>query len=129
MIVEITSLAPVLRLQEARDPAPERAGQRAEHHREQDVQEARQPVERRADPDAEVEPDPVLALAADVEQAGAERVGDRHAGEDQRRREDQRLLEVQRRERAVLGGDPGEEPVEPGALEDRLVGAERARSR
>ena len=43
--------------------------------------------------------DDVLALAADVEQAAAERERDREAGEDQRRREDQRLLQVERRER------------------------------
>ena len=46
--------------------------------------------------------DDVLALAADVEQAAAERERDREAGEDQRRRLDQRLLQVQRRDRAVL---------------------------
>ena len=73
--------------------------------------------------------DDVLALAADVEQAGAERERHGQPDENQRRRQDQRLLQVQRRERPVLGGDPREEPVQPRALEDRLVGRERARAR
>ena len=59
------------------------------------------PVERRADPDGRERADEVLALAADVEQAAAERERDREAGEDQRRRMDQRLLQVQRRDDAV----------------------------
>ena len=43
---------------------------------------------------AAIEPTDVLALAADVEQAGAERERHRQPGEDQRRGEDQRLLQV-----------------------------------
>ena len=42
--------------------------------------------------------DDVLAVAADVEQAGPEREGHREAGEDQRRGDDQRLLEVRGRD-------------------------------
>ncbi len=97
----------------------------AGEHREDDVQQARHALERRADPDG---PDPahdVLALAADVEQAAAEGERHREAGEDQRRRHDQRLLEVQRRDRAVLRARPREEPVQAGAVEDRLVGGDR----
>ena len=41
----------------------------------------------------------VLALPADVEEAAAERERDREPGEDQRRRQDQRLRQVVRRER------------------------------
>ena len=46
-------------------------------------------------------------------------------GEDQRRREEQRLLEVEGRVLAVRAGHPREEPVEPGAVEDALVDGER----
>ena len=49
-----------------------------------------------ADPHRQDRADDVLTLAADVEQAAAERERDRQAGEDQRRRLDQRLLQVQR---------------------------------
>ena len=42
------------------------------------------PGERRADPDGDDRADEVLALAADVEQAAAERERDGEAGEDQR---------------------------------------------
>ena len=40
------------------------------------------------------EPDPVLALPADVEQAAAEGEGDRERGEDERRGLPEGLLEV-----------------------------------
>ena len=63
----------------------------------------RHALERRADPDRQDRADDVLALAADVEQAAAERERHREAGEDQRRREDQRLLEVDRGDAAVVG--------------------------
>ena len=78
---------------------------------------------------ARIGSDDVLALAADVEEAAAERERDGEAGEDQRRRDDQRLLQVERRVRGVAAGDPGEEPVEPGAVEDRPVGGERVAAR
>ena len=42
----------------------------------------------------EDEPDPVLALAADVEEPAAEREGDRERGKDQRRRGAEGLLQV-----------------------------------
>ena len=70
------------RLQEAGDPGPGRAGERADDDRERDVQERVQPVERRADPDGEDRADEVLALAADVEQAAAEGERDREPRED-----------------------------------------------
>ena len=43
---------------------------------------------------ATIEPDEVLALAADVEHAAAERERDREPGQDQRRRQQQRLLRL-----------------------------------
>ena len=46
---------------------------------------------------ATIAPERVLALAADVEQAGAEGERDRQPDEDQRRRLDERLLERERR--------------------------------
>ena len=66
-----------------------------------------------------------LALAADVEQAAAEGEGHGQAGQDQRGGEQQRLLEVEGRVRALVAAHPGEEPVEAGPVEDRLVGAQR----
>src|SRR5918999_792693 len=80
---------------------------------------------RDARPDRGDRPDDVLALAADVEQAGAERERDGQAGEDQRGRDDQRLLQVERRQVAILAGGPREDPLEAGALPDRLVGRDR----
>ncbi len=91
---------------------------------------------------AVIAPDDVLALSADVEEAAAEREGDREPGEDQRRRRQQRLREVVRRGvvRVRVPPEPDvsvrerdvdvvvaevEEPVQTGALEDRLVGRER----
>ena len=58
---------------------------------------------------ATIAPDDVLALAADVEHAAAEGERDREPGEDQRRRQQQRLLEVVARgvrsgRRAVVNG-------------------------
>ena len=113
------------RLQQAGDAAPHRAGRARPDHAEHDVQQRRHRVERRAEPDRHVGADEVLALAADVEQAAAERERHRQAGEDQRRRDDQRLLEVEGGDGAVLLADPREEPVQPGALEDRPVGLDR----
>ena len=57
--------------------------------------------------------DDVLALAADVEQAAAERERDREAGEDQRRRLDQRLLQVERGDVAVVRGSHGKNQFSP----------------
>ena len=125
MIVEITSWAPGDGLQQARDRPPGRASEAGRHHREQDVGQGGHRRERGADPDGEVGADEVLALAADVEEAAAEGEGDRQAGEDQRRRGEQRLLEVQLGDDPVVLADPREEPVEPGAVEDRLVGLDR----
>ena len=113
------------RLQQPGDARPRRAGQRGEDDREHDVQQLGHVGERRADPHGDVGADEVLALAADVEQPAAEGEGDREPGEDQRGGEDQRLLQVQRRGRALVAGDPREDPVQPGAVEDRLVGRDR----
>ena len=86
MIVEITSLAPVVAFSKPAMPAHTAPATTAASDREHDVQERRHAVERRADEDRGERADEVLALAADVEQAGAEGERDREAGEDQRRR-------------------------------------------
>ena len=126
-------------------PAQQRPGERAGDDRERGC--GRSPGrlgQLRADPDGHDRAGEVLALAADVEHAAAERERDREPGQDERDEVDQRLLEVEAppvdsmsfdvpRERDVRVGerDPQlvasrpREPVEPGALEDRLVGAER----
>ena len=63
--------------------------------------------ERRPDPDRGDEPDEVLTLAADVEEAAAEGERDREPREDQRRRENQCLLEVRgARLEASCPGEP-----------------------
>ena len=84
------------RLQQSGDAGPHRAAEAGEHEHQHDVQQVRHAAELRAEPDREDRADEVLALAADVEQAGAERERDGEADEDQRRRRDQRLLQVQR---------------------------------
>jgi hypothetical protein len=52
-------------------------------------------------------------LTADVEHAAAERERNREPGEDQRRRDEQRLLDVELGRDPLVAGDPGEEPVRP----------------
>nr|WP_228431015.1 hypothetical protein [Baekduia soli] len=115
--------------QGAGDPGPRGPRQRGQHHREDDVQPARHPGPRGADPDRDDAADGVLALAADVEQAGAEGVGDGQADEDQRRGDQQRLLEVDRRRVAVGARGPREQPLQARAVEDRLVGVDRVVAR
>ena len=125
MIVEITSLAPVVAF---RKPAIPPHSPPTTAPASSATTMCSQPGSESSD-DADVDPgvgaDEVLAVAADVEQAGAEREGDREAGEDQRRGDDQRLLQVERGERAVVARDPRQQPVQPGALEDRPVGVDR----
>ena len=75
-------------------PASRRAREHAGDDREQDVDEARQAGQLRADPDAHDRAGQVLALAADVEHAAAERERDREPGQDERDEGDQRLLQV-----------------------------------
>ena len=84
------------RLEHAGDPAPDPAGDDGGHDGEEDVQRPREPLEVGPDVERRDEPDPVLALAADVEEPAAEGEGDREAREDERRHEDERLLEVVR---------------------------------
>ena len=104
---------------------------------------AGQPGQRRADPDGHDRAGEVLALPADVEHPAAERERDGEPGEDERHPDDQRLLQVDRRQRLEvvhvprepdvgvgerdpkLVGPDLEEPVQPRAFEDRLVGVER----
>ena len=129
MIVVITSLAPVVAFSRPAMPPHTRSRRARPDHADHDVRQRRHRVERRAEPDGHVGADEVLALAADVEQAAAERERDRQAGEDQRRRDDQRLLEVEGGDDAVVLADPREEPVQPGAVEDRPVGRDRVLAR
>ena len=87
MIVEITSLAPVRRLQDPGDPGPQRRRPAAAATiasmmcSTAGIPENEEPTQT-----ATIAADRVLALAADVEHAGAERERDREADEDQRRR-------------------------------------------
>src|ERR671924_379799 len=117
------------RLQDPGDPRPERARERAGNHAEDDVRDVRHVRRGDSDLGADDHPDDVLTLDADVEEAAAEGEGDGEAAEDQRRRDDQRLLEVEAGAEALPAGirplDPREEPVQAGAIEDRAVGVER----
>ena len=146
MIVVITSCAPTVAF---RKPAMRRdagAGEHRERDREEDVQALRHPGPRRADPDRDDRAGDVLALAADVEEAAAERERDGEPRADQRRRQDQRLRQVVRREAVRVGVPPEEdlvvrerdvdvvvaeleEPVQAGAVPDRLVRAQRVVAR
>ena len=99
------------RLEQAGDPGPDRAGERAGDDREEDVHEAGQAGQRRADPDGHDRADEVLALAADVEHPAAERERDREPGADERDAGDQRLLQVDRRERLEVVHVPREPDV------------------
>ena len=102
MMVEITSCAPDRRLQRAGDPAPHGAAERRGEQREEDVQRLGHAGEVQADPQGADEADDVLPLAADVEHAAAEGEGDGERGQDQRGDRDQRLLQVDRGEDAVV---------------------------
>ena len=85
MIVEITSCAPTVGLQEAGDPGPDRAGERRGDDRRAG-RAAAAAIDAHEEPIqfATIEADEVLALAADVEHAAAERERDGEAGEDER---------------------------------------------
>src|SRR5918996_686061 len=113
------------RLQESGDPAPDRAGEDRGDHGEDHVQRGREALEVRPEPDGRQEADPVLALPSDVEHPAAECEGHCECGQDERRHDDERLLEVA----CLLGRLPyaRDEPGEPRALEDGLVGLEGRR--
>ncbi len=121
MIVVITSCAPTLAFRIPAIPPQIAPARIAARMREQDVQRARHSLEVRPDQQRRDQPDPELSLAADVEEPAAEGERDGDRGQDQRRRHEERLLEVAGRLGSGLAGDPREEPVEPGALEDRPV--------
>ena len=70
---------------------------------------------------AQIAPDDVLALAADVEHAAAEGERDREPGEDQRRRDDQRLLQVDAAARLGVVDVPGNQTV--ASLKGRPIGS------
>ena len=120
MIVEITSWAPTAAFSSPAIPAQTAPARVASDDREHDVQQPRHAGERRADPHGDVGADEVLALAADVEQPAAEGEGDREAGEDQRRGGDQRLLEVERRGRALVAEIHGKIQFSPVPLKIAL---------
>src|SRR5215210_2016226 len=113
------------RLQEARDPSPDRAGRGRDRDRDQYVRRPRHVHERDADPVGAEDPDEVLAVSADVEQPAAERERDREARQDQRGRLQQRLAEVVGGGARDIGVPRRNEPVEAGALDDVPVGDER----
>ena len=131
------------RLEEAGDPGEERAGEGGGADGEEDVHAVREAGPRGADPDGRERAGDVLALAADVEEAAAERERDREPGEHQRRRQQQGLLEgvgVPRLEAVGVPGEPHlgvregqvdvvaarvEEPAQARPVEDRLVRGER----
>src|SRR6185312_7150175 len=113
------------RLHRPGDPAPHRPGERRRDDGEGQVDRLREAGEVRPDDDRRDDPDHVLALAADVEHPALEGQRDRQRRQHERRRQDQRLLQVERSEVLVLGRRPGQEVVQAGAVEDRLVGLER----
>ena len=91
MIVEITSCAPVVAFRKPAIPAQAAPASVARRPRAGRAAGSAMLDEVDADPVRDDEADEVLALAADVEHAAAEREGDREAGEDQRRRLQERL--------------------------------------
>ena len=126
MIVVITSWAPTAAFRYPGDPAPDEARAGRGEEREEDVQRPaacpRGASRRRARRQADRE----LALAADVEHPAPEGERDRERRQHQRCGDDQRLLEVAcRPPGAPANRARVEDVVEPRALEDRLVGAER----
>ena len=82
------------RLQEACNRGPGRTTRRRHGDCEEDVRPSCEVRKGRPDPDAGDHADQVLALSADVEEAAAEGERNREPGEDQRGRQDQRLLQV-----------------------------------
>ena len=106
------------------DAAPDRA---ADHRRRPRRRlSAGHAAEVLAHPQRGDEPDPVLALAADVEQPAAEREGDREAGEDERRGCDSVATRLFRRAPLDPDGLPGRGRASRGRRrEDDLVGGER----
>ena len=100
MIVVITSWAPDVARRNAGDPSPDHAAEDPGGEPSRTCSGRGRPEQMRPDEERRHEADPVLALAADVEQAAPEGECDRQRGQDQRRRHAQRLLEV-------LGGRSG----------------------
>ena len=126
MIVVITSWAPTVALRNPAMPAHSAPASIASAIASTMCTSGREARPGRADPDRDDRPDEVLPLAADVEEAAAERERDGEPRQDQRRRQEQRLLEVDRGERCVLDLSAERTSVEPraknqlrpGALED-----------
>src|SRR5581483_7909425 len=114
------------RLQEPGDARPHRTRDRRGADSQQHMRKRRPAREGDTDPVGHDQPDEVLALAADVEEAAPERERDGDSDEDQCRRREQRLAQVERAEVDRVGV-PGnvEEPVEAGALPDALVRSPR----
>ena len=143
MIVTTTSWAPTVAFRKPGDAREQRTREAGRGDRENDVREVRHAREGRAHPDRGERAGDVLALAADVEQAAAERERDGQAGEHQGRRQQQRLLErvgVTRLEAVGVPREPDlrvrarhddvvaprvEEPAQAAPVEDRLVRRER----
>jgi hypothetical protein len=110
--------------EDPRDTSPDRTAEHRGDDAEQDVERPRQTVEMEADVEGAHEPDPVLALAPDVEHPTAEGEGNRERRQDEGCRDEQRLLQIRELGRVRVPGDL-EEPDETRAVEDRLVGGQR----
>jgi hypothetical protein len=113
------------RLQEACDARPQASGEGCGDDRDQDVQEGRQRVQRRPDPDRRDRADDVLALAADVEEPAPEGKSNGQPREHEHRELDQCLLEVARSQAGIRARVPRKKPVQAGPVEDRPVRGQR----
>ena len=132
------------RLHQAGDSSPDRGGEHRAEEDERNVDAAREAGQLGADRHRGDHADQVLALTADVEEPGAESERHGEGGEDQRGAQDQRLLQVDRRDRdrvrlrrveVVRASDrpdvdePVGEPRKPGPVEDSAVDGDRIPSR
>ena len=115
MIVTMTSCAPVRALSTPAMPAHSAPPSAGAEDAEQQVQPERQ-VEREPDEAGEDATEDDLALGADVEQPGAEPDAQAEAGEDQRRRDGERLGQRPDRARERLGPRVVDRPREQGRV-------------
>ena len=129
MIVEITSCAPTVALRNPAIPAQSAPQSAPAIAARTTWTSGFKPSNDEPIHTAKIAPDDVLTLATDVEETAPEGERDGKTREDERRRDDQRLLHVERGGLSLCSLNPGEEPVEAGALEDRAIGRERVLAR